>query len=49
MELLITFYIIAQARDTSQAINFYVEDEPTIEKRVNLNLSLDQFQTLYTR
>ncbi|GAA5805502.1 nuclear protein Es2-domain-containing protein [Helicostylum pulchrum] len=30
------------------AVNYYFEDEPEIEKRVNLNLSLDQFQTLYT-
>ncbi|RCI02262.1 DiGeorge syndrome critical region protein 14 [Rhizopus stolonifer] len=35
-------------RDGQQSINFYVENEPRIEKRVNLNLSLDQFQTLYT-
>ncbi|KAI8373803.1 nuclear protein Es2-domain-containing protein [Blakeslea trispora] len=32
----------------TQAVNFYLEHEPIIEKRVNLNLSLDQFQTLYT-
>ncbi|KAI8973323.1 nuclear protein Es2-domain-containing protein [Mycotypha africana] len=31
-----------------KVLNFYVEDESDIRKRVNLNLSLDQFQTLYT-
>ncbi|OBZ89844.1 Protein DGCR14 [Choanephora cucurbitarum] len=35
-------------RNSSQPVNFYLEREPLIEKRVNLNLSLDQFQTLYT-
>ncbi|KAL0142460.1 nuclear protein DGCR14 [Mucor lusitanicus] len=38
----------ASSRESNQPINFYMEDEPNIEKRVNLNLSLDQFQTLYT-
>ncbi|CAO3622989.1 unnamed protein product [Mucor fragilis] len=38
----------ALSRESNQPINFYIEDEPSIEKRVNLNLSLDQFQTLYT-
>ncbi|KAL0094643.1 nuclear protein DGCR14 [Phycomyces blakesleeanus] len=28
--------------------NFYNQDEPELATRVNLNLSLDQFQTLYT-
>ncbi|KAI9478467.1 MAG: nuclear protein DGCR14 [Benjaminiella poitrasii] len=37
-----------QQRDPKQGINYYVEEEPDIEKRVNLNLSLDQFQSLYT-
>ncbi|CEP14498.1 hypothetical protein [Parasitella parasitica] len=37
-----------QSREPDQPINFYNEDEPNVEKRVNLNLSLDQFQTLYT-
>ncbi|KAI9026649.1 nuclear protein DGCR14 [Phycomyces nitens] len=30
------------------AQNFYNQDEPDLGARVNLNLSLDQFQTLYT-
>ncbi|KAL7311903.1 hypothetical protein PS15m_009613 [Mucor circinelloides] len=38
----------AASRESNQPINFYIEDEPSIEKRVNLSLSLDQFQTLYT-
>ncbi|KAI8636702.1 nuclear protein Es2-domain-containing protein [Parasitella parasitica] len=37
-----------QSRQSDQPINFYNEDEPNVEKRVNLSLSLDQFQTLYT-
>lgn len=36
-------------RDSNQPVNFYNENEPDIQKRVNLQLSLDQFQTLYTR
>jgi protein DGCR14 len=43
-----TCYLIAQKNENSQ-VNFYFEDEPSLEKRVNLTLSLDQFQTLYTR
>ncbi|KAI7903055.1 nuclear protein Es2-domain-containing protein [Cokeromyces recurvatus] len=38
----------SQPRDSNQSVNYYFEDEPDIEKRVNLNLSLDQFQSLYT-
>ncbi|KAI8884876.1 hypothetical protein K501DRAFT_293758 [Backusella circina FSU 941] len=37
----------AQKNENNQ-VNFYFEDEPFLEKRVNLTLSLDQFQTLYT-
>ncbi|KAG2232862.1 nuclear protein Es2-domain-containing protein [Thamnidium elegans] len=38
----------AQPNQSIVAVNYYIEDESNIEKRVNLNLSLDQFQTLYT-
>ncbi|KAI8970938.1 nuclear protein DGCR14 [Pilobolus umbonatus] len=31
-----------------QPVNYYSEKESELEKRVNLSLSLDQFQTLYT-
>jgi hypothetical protein len=41
--------LIDTVRDNGLGVNFYIENEPKIEKRVNLNLSLDQFQTLYTR
>lgn len=32
-----------------KAVNYYNEDAEELEDRVNLNLSLDQFQSLYTR
>ncbi|KAI7888407.1 nuclear protein DGCR14 [Mucor mucedo] len=38
----------SQLNDDVQGVNYYKENEQKIENRVNLNLSLDQFQTLYT-
>ncbi|RCH85346.1 DiGeorge syndrome critical region protein 14 [Rhizopus azygosporus] len=37
-----------KAEKKNQSINYYFEQESELEKRVNLDLSLDQFQTLYT-
>ncbi|KAG1158349.1 hypothetical protein G6F37_005874 [Rhizopus arrhizus] len=34
--------------NSDQSVNYYFEKEPELRDRVNLDLSLDQFQTLYT-
>lgn len=36
-------------KNSDQSVNYYFEQEPELRDRVNLDLSLDQFQTLYTR
>ncbi|KAI9264426.1 nuclear protein Es2-domain-containing protein [Sporodiniella umbellata] len=41
-----SFSDLQEAKNVS--VNFYFEQNPELENRVNLNLSLDQFQSLYT-
>lgn len=40
---------IVKSPPPGKAVNYYNEDAEELEDRVNLNLTLDQFQTLYTR
>ncbi|RCH80517.1 DiGeorge syndrome critical region protein 14, partial [Rhizopus stolonifer] len=35
-------------KDSNISVNYYFEEKQELQERVNLDLSLDQFQTLYT-
>lgn len=44
-----SFFLKKIEKNSDQSVNYYFEQEPELRDRVNLDLSLDQFQTLYTR